>query len=391
MKRFLSAKCRDIRPSLMMKMAAMAEGVEGCIDLTLGEPDISTPKAICRALYDSAERGETHYAPGMGIPGLRIAISGYWKRRYGMDYSPDEIFVTTGGSQASHLAMQACLDPGDEVIIPEPFFTFYEQHVLQAGGVPVYCMSGMENAFLPDPEKIEAGISKRTKAIIINSPCNPTGAVFPLGLMKEISRIASKHDLLVISDELYEAFVYGVPHIPFASLPGMKERTITIGGMSKSYAMTGWRIGYAMGSPTILRAMQVTGVPQTISVNTMVQKASEFALNNCEDAVGEITSLFKKRVKTAYEKFKDVPGIKTAEPKGSFYLFLDVSGTGMDGEEFADRALREAKVVTIPGASFGPDCRNYVRIACTVPEEMLEEASLRIRKMLSKFRTVFPA
>jgi len=375
----------------MMKMAAMAEGIEGCIDLTLGEPDIPTPETICLALYDAAKRGETHYAPGMGIPGLRIAISGYWKRRYGMDYSPDEIFVTTGGSQASHLAMQACLDPGDEVIIPEPFFTFYEQHVLQAGGVPVYCMSGMENAFLPDPEKIEAGISKRTKAIIINSPCNPTGAVFPLGLMKEISRIASKHDLLVISDELYEAFVYGVPHIPFASLPGMKERTITIGGMSKSYAMTGWRIGYAMGSPTILRAMQVTGVPQTISVNTMVQKASEFALNNCEDAVGEITSLFKKRVKTAYEKFKDVPGIKTAEPKGSFYLFLDVSGTGMDGEEFADRALREAKVVTIPGASFGPDCRNYVRIACTVPEEMLEEASLRIRKMLSKFRTVFPA
>ena len=368
----------------MMKMAAMAEGIEGCIDLTLGEPDIPTPENICNALYEAAKRGDTHYAPGMGIPGLRSAISGYWKRRYGIDYSPDEIFVTTGGSQASHLAMQACLDPGDEVIILEPFFTFYEQQVLQAGGVPVYCMSGVENAFLPDPEKIEAGISKKTKAIIINSPCNPTGAVFPVELLDDIAGIASRHDLLVISDELYEAFVYGVPHVPFASLPRMKERTITIGGMSKSYAMTGWRIGYAMGSPAILKAMQVTGVPQTISVNTMVQKASEFALNNCDDAVGEITSLFKKRVKFAYEKFKDLPGINTAEPKGSFYLFLDVSGAGMDGEEFADRALREAKVVTIPGASFGPGCGNYVRIACTVSEEMLEEASQRILKILLK-------
>lgn len=384
MKRFLSAKCRDIRPSLMMKMAAMAEGIEGCIDLTLGEPDIPTPKAICDALYEAAKSGDTHYAPGMGISGFRSAISGYWKRKYGIDYSPDEILVTTGGSQASHLAMQACLDPGDEVIILEPFFTFYEQQVLQAGGVPVYCMSGADEGFLPDPEKIESSISRKTKAIIINSPCNPTGAVFPFELLNEISRICSKYDLLVISDELYEAFVYGVPHIPFVSLPGMKERTITIGGMSKSYAMTGWRIGYAMGSPLILKAMQVTGVPQTISVNTMVQKASEFALNNCDDAVGEISSLFGKRVKFAYEKFNDLPGIKTAEPKGSFYLFLDVSGTGMDGEEFADRALGEAKVVTIPGASFGSDCGDHVRIACTVPEDMLEAASLRIRKMLSK-------
>ena len=384
LKRFLAAKCRDIRPSLMMKMAAMAEGIEGCIDLTLGEPDIPTPKTICDALYEAAKRGDTHYAPGMGIPGLRSAISGYWKRKYGIDYSPDEILVTTGGSQASHLAMQECLDPGDEVIILEPFFTFYEQQVLQAGGVPVYCMSGADEGFLPDPEKIESSISRKTKAIIINSPCNPTGAVFPFELLNEISRICSKYDLLVISDELYEAFVYGVPHLPFASFPGMKERTITIGGMSKSYAMTGWRIGYAMGSPLILKAMQVTGVPQTISVNTMVQKASEVALNNCDGTVEEIRSLFRKRVKFAYEKFKDLPGIKTAEPKGSFYLFLDVSGAGMDGEEFADRALREAKVVTIPGASFGPDCGDYVRIACTVPEDMLEAASLRIRKMLSK-------
>lgn len=365
-----------------MKMAAMAEGVPDSIDLTLGEPDIPTPQIICSALYEAAKNGETHYAPGMGIPGLRVAISNYWKRRYNLNYSTDEIFVTTGGSQASYLAMQACLDPGDEVILLEPFFTFYEEQVLQAGGVPIYCMSGVENDFLPDPEKIESKICKRTKALIINSPCNPTGAVFPPELLAKMSHIASKHDLLVISDELYEALTYDMPHLPFASLPGMKERTITIGGMSKSYAMTGWRLGYAMGSPALLRAMQVTGVCHTLSVNTMVQRASEFALNNCDGKLKEIASLFKDRVKFAYENFKSLPGIKTVEPKGSFYLFLDVSGTGLDGEEFADKVLKEAGVVTIPGGSFGPHCKNYIRIACTVPKEMLKEASQRIKKIL---------
>jgi len=186
----------------------------------------------------------------------------------------------------------------------------------------------------------------------------------------------------VISDELYEAFAYDVPHVPFASLPGMKERAITIGGMSKSYAMTGWRIGYAMGPHVLLKAMQLTGVPHTISVNTMVQRASEFALDNCDDIVREISSLFRDRVNFSYEKFRNLPGIKTAEPKGSFYLFLDVSETGMDGEEFADKVLKEAGVVTIPGASFGPGCGNYVRIACTVPVDMIEEASQRIRNIL---------
>lgn len=368
----------------MMKMAAMAEGIDGCIDLTLGEPDIPTPADICEALFNAARNGDTHYAPGMGIPGLRRAISEYWKRSYGLNYSSDEIFVTNGGSQSLYLAMQACLDPGDEVIILEPFFTFYEHHVLQAGGVPVYCMSGAEEGFIPDPERIRSKISKRTKAIIINSPCNPTGAVFSSELLAEIAAIASNHDLLVISDELYEAFVYDVPHIPVASLPGMKGRTLTIGGMSKSYAMTGWRVGYAMGGTEILKAMQMTGVPQTISVNTMSQRASEFALNNCDGTVAETALLFRKRVKFAYEKFKKLPGIKTVEPRGSFYLFLDVSGTGMDGKEFAERALKEAKVVTIPGTSFGPNCDAYIRIACTTTHDRLEEASERIKKILEK-------
>jgi len=382
MRELIAKRYRDIKPSSMMRMASLAANVADSIDLTLGEPDISTPPEICEALFKAAISGATHYAPGMGLLGLRSAISDYWARRYGLSYGADEIFVTTGGSQASFLALQACIDPGDEVVILEPCFTFYEQQVLQAGGVPVYCLSGIDNAFIPDPDEIESKITPKTKALIVNSPCNPTGAVFPRGTMEALARIAVKHDLVVVSDELYEAFTYSSAHIPFASLPGMKDRTIMIGGMSKSYAMTGWRIGYAMGDAGFLKTMQIIGVVQIISVNTMVQMASEFALRNCDARVREIADLFSRRVASAYEAFSAIPGIRTIRPGGSFYLFLDVLGTGMDGTDFAVRMLRDAGVVVIPGDSFGPHCGGYVRIACTVCEEKMREAAHRIKDIL---------
>lgn len=382
MKNFIAKKYSDIKPSSMMRMAALAAGIKNSIDLTLGEPDISTPPEICEALCDAAKAGHTHYATGMGLAGLRSAISEYWTRKYGLTYTAENVFVTTGGSHASLLSMMACLDPGDEVIILEPFFTFYEQHILQAGGVPVFCMSGAESGFIPDPEKIERKITSRTKAIIVNSPCNPTGAVFQTETLEGIAKLAVKYNLIVVSDELYESFVYSGSHIPFASLPGMKDRTITIGGLSKSYAMTGWRIGYAISDASILNAMQVIGVVHTISVNTMVQMASEFAIRNCDTRINEIVALFRKRAMSAAEIFGSLPGIRTAVPHGSFYLFLDVSGTNMDGEQFAVKMLKEAGVVLIPGNSFGPHCHSYVRIACTVSEARMQEAADRMKKIL---------
>ena len=383
MKRFISERYKNITPSSMMRMAALDSSVEGAIDLTLGEPDIPTPEAICESLAQSANRGETHYAPGMGLADLRKAVSDYWKRKYGLMYGADEIFVTVGGSQASSLVFQVTLERGDEVIIPEPFFTFYEQQVLQAGGVPIYCMSTFEEGFVPNPKRLESLITPNTKAVIINSPCNPTGAVFPKNVLLEIASAVKRHDLLVISDELYEGFSYFVPHTPFASLPDMKERTVTIGGLSKSYAMTGWRIGYAMADSALLKTMQNVAVVQTLSVNTMVQKAAEYALNNCDCEAERISAIFRNRVTRGYEFFSKLPGIKCSRPGGSFYLFLDVTDTGMSGEDFAVKMLKEAKVVTIPGDSFGPHCGNYVRIACTVSEELMEEASKRIRRVLS--------
>ena len=366
-----------------MRMAALAAGVDDCIDLTLGEPDVPTPRSICKRLADAAFDGQTHYTPGMGLPELREAIAGYWRRRYGLCYGAGEVFVTTGGSQADFLAMQACLDPGDEALLLEPFFTFYEQHVRQAGGVPVFCMSGAENGFLPDPAAIEKKITPRTKVMLVNSPCNPTGVVFSREILAALAELAVKYDLLVASDELYEAFVYEGEHIPLATLSGMKERTLTIGGMSKSYAMTGWRLGYAMGDPEILKTMQVLGVVQTVCPNTMVQRASEYALNCCSGEVKTITGLFRGRAAAAYEAFSRLPGVRTVRPGGSFYLFLDVSGTGLSGSEFAVKMLTEAKVVTIPGDSFGPDCGDYVRIACTVSEEKLRAAAQSIGRVLA--------
>lgn len=366
----------------MMRMAAAAQNVENCIDLTLGEPDAPTPPEICEALFQAAIEGCTHYAPGLGLIGLRDAISEYWAKKYNLRYGANEIFVTTGGSQASLLAMQAILNPGEEVILLEPFFTFYEQHITQAGGVPLFSMTGLEKHFLPGADEVEAIVTDKTKAIIVNSPCNPTGAVYPRQTLEGLARIAEKHDLLVISDELYEAFVYGAKHIPFATLPGMQERTITIGGMSKAYAMTGWRIGYAMGPAEIIKTMQVIGAPQTICVNTMVQEASEFAIRNCDKRIESMVSLFEKRVQFASELFASIPGLKITKPSGSFYLFIDVAGTGMNGEEFAVKMLEEAGVVTVPGLSFGPHCANYIRVACTVSNETMQEAVERIKAVL---------
>ena len=381
----LSSTIKTIQPSGIRKFFDIVSEMKDAISLGVGEPDFDTPWHIRDEGIYSLEKGRTFYTSNAGLKELKIEIAKYLDRRYGMTYDYNkEIMVTVGGSEAIDIALRAMLDAGDEVIIPQPSYVSYVPCTVLAGGTPVIVELKEENDFRLTAEELEAVITPKTKILIMPFPNNPTGAIMEKADLEAIVQVVKEHDLFVISDEIYSELTYVDKHVSIASFPGMKERTITIGGMSKSYAMTGWRIGYAMGSPAILKAMQVTGVPQTISVNTMVQKASEFALNNCDDAVGEITSLFKKRVKFAYEKFKDLPGIKTAEPKGSFYLFLDVSGAGMDGEEFADRALREAKVVTIPGASFGPGCGNYVRIACTVSEEMLEEASQRILKILLK-------
>lgn len=367
-----------------MRMAIAAQEAGECINLTLGEPDITTPPEICKALCDAVNDGHTHYAPGAGLPSLREAVSSYWKRTYGLDYCTDEIYITTGGSHALNIVLHSILEKGDEVILLEPFFTFYEQNIEQSGGVPVYCMSGSDRAFVPDPAELEKKITPKTKAIILNSPCNPSGVVYNREVLLAIAEIAEKHDLLVISDEIYESYSFSEPHTPFASLPGTRGRTIMIAGLSKAYAMTGWRIGYTMCDKSMKDILQAIGAPHIIGVNTMVQKAAEFALNNCDNRVREISELFKKRVEYAAKEFAKVPGMQVTPAGGGFYLFPNISATGMTGEQFSLEMLHKAKVALIPGESFGPHCSDYVRIACTVSEEKLGEAANRMAEVMKK-------
>ena len=382
---FLSARYQNIEPTFMMRMAALAAQKKDAIDLTLGEPDVATPADICCALAESARRGETHYLSGMGLPSLREAAAAYWAKKYGLGYAADDVLVTTGGSHAIALALQACLDPGDEVIIFEPYFTFYELLVKQAGGAPVFVECSESDGYIPDPAEAEAAVTPKTKIMIINSPCNPTGARYSAETLRGLAAVAERHDLLVISDELYEAFAYDGPHVPVASLPGMMPRTLTIGGFSKSYAMTGWRVGYAMSPDRkLLKAMQAIGVAQVIGPNTMAQHACDYALRNCGAEIAQISELYRKRSAAAAEYFGAIPGVSCVKPGGSFYLFMDVSGTGMDGESFAVKMLNEAGVVMIPGDSFGKKCGNFVRIACTVSEEKLKEAARRVAEALKR-------
>lgn len=366
----------------MMKMFKAASTRTGLINLTLGEPDVPTDQGIVEAARRAGLAGETHYTQSRGHRSLREAITRHWKEKYGLAMDPEEVLVTTGGSQACWLAFQTLLEQGDEVLLLEPYFTFYAQQVRYNQGVPIAVPCRRERGFLPLEEDLRRAVTSRTKAVVINSPCNPSGAVFDRRTLEGIARVAEERDLCVISDELYEAYVFQGSHIPFATLPGMRERTLTIGGFSKSYAMCGWRIGYAMGPEELLKPMDLLAIVQTLSVNGMVQCAAEYALNEGRDVERNIVELYRCRTHFAASLAEKLPGVDAVPPRGAFYLFADVSGTGMDGETFALRMLDEGGVALTPGIAFGEGCGHFIRIACTLDEKRLEEAFSRMEKIL---------
>lgn len=379
----LATPYRNLKPSSMMAMFKEAATRADVINLSLGEPDVPTAPDIVAAAHRAGLRGATHYAPTRGLPKLRNAISDYWKETYGLCYDPEEeILVTAGGSQACHLAFQALLDPGDEAILLEPYFTFYAQQITYVGGKVKAIPCNSEKSFLPDPDTLEKAIGPKTRILVINSPCNPSGAVFDRETLEGLAEIARRHDIFILSDELYESFVFEGEHLPLANLPGMRERTLTVGGFSKSYAMTGWRIGYAMGPQKLVQTMDVLGTVQTLGVNTMTQHAAVHALENCAPFRDRLASLFRERVHFARKLLDDLPGLKVYPAKGSFYLFVDIGETGLDGDRFARLLLDRAGVVVVPGKAFGESCSRFIRIACTVPNETMTRACERIREVL---------
>ncbi len=381
---YLSDRIVTLKPSGIRKYFDISATMKDVISLGIGEPDFTTPPPILKEGILSLERGETHYTANAGILALRQTLSAHLERLYNVQYDPArEIMITVGGSEALFLALTALLNPGDEVIIPTPCFVSYQADVHVAGGVPVEIPSRMENNFSLVPEEIEAAITPLTKVIFIGYPNNPTGAVASLETLTEVARIAEKYDLIVISDEIYDRLVYAGSHVCFPAIPGIKERTLLLGGFSKDYAMTGWRIGYACGPESLISGMLRVHQYLVMSAPSTAQAAALQALRVGEEYVLEMVEEYNRRRKLMVKGFNEL-GLPTFEPGGAFYVFPKVSVTGLDDETFCTRLLQEEHVAMIPGHNFGLGGEGFARASYATSYEKLEKALERIGCFLKR-------
>jgi len=381
---YLSERVATLKPSGIRKFFDIAATMKEVISLGIGEPDFTTPQPILEAGIRSLHNGSPHYTSNAGIMELRQALSLHIDKLYNVSYDPgSEIVITVGGSEALYLAMTALLNPGEEVIIPTPCFVSYQAEVLLAGGVPVEIACCMENNFDLDPAVIEAAVNPRTKAILLSFPNNPTGAVASRATLLEVARIAEEHDLIVISDEIYDRLVYGLPHVCFPTLPNMRKRTILLGGFSKDYAMTGWRIGFAAGPVDLLRAMNRVHQYTIMCAPTTAQEAAVIALTDSEQFVQDMITEYDRRRKLIVGGLNQL-GLPTFEPHGAFYAFPQVSITGLDDETFANRLLQEEHVAVVPGSAFGAGGAGFVRCSYATSYEKIEEALIRIERFVRK-------
>lgn len=383
----ISQRIREISPSGIRRFFDLLASMEGVISLGIGEPDFVTPWRIREAGIFSLEKGYTSYTSNYGLLELREALAAYLAGRYGISYNPRrELLITVGVSEGVDLALRAIVDPGDEVIVQDPSYVSYRPCTVLAGGVLVSVPTNMENDFWVSARDIERRITPRTKAIILGYPNNPTGAVMERGELSKIAEVARRHNLIVISDEIYERLVYGVEHTCFASLLGMRERTILLGGFSKAYAMTGWRIGYAVATEEIIEAMARIHQYTMLCAPRIAQMAALEALRGGDDEVEEMVAEYDQRRRIMVKGLNDI-GLACFEPKGAFYTFPSVKGTGLSSQEFAERLLIEEKVAVIPGSTFGQCGEGHVRCcyATSLPE--IEEALKRMGRFMRKHRT----
>ncbi|MBK8046038.1 MAG: aminotransferase class I/II-fold pyridoxal phosphate-dependent enzyme [Anaerolineales bacterium] len=384
----LSQRVQLVPPSGIRKYFDIAATMDDVISLGIGEPDFVTPPPILQAGINSLQRGHTSYTSNSGIYELREAVVRNLRERYGGHrYDPEtEALITVGVSEAMYLAMQSILDPGDEVIVPQPCFVSYTASVILAGGTVVDIPTYAKDNFFVDPAAVEAAITPRTKALLIGFPSNPTGAVMDMHGMLELARVAEKHDLIVISDEIYDRLVYGDhEHIMFAALPGMAERTIHLGGMSKDYAMTGWRIGYALGPETLLGAMRKIHQYLIMSAPTTGQEAALAAFNDpaTEEYVQQMVASYDLRRRLIVSGLNSI-GLACFEPKGAFYAFPSVRITGMNEHEFCEKLLVEEHVAVIPGSAFGQGGEGHVRCAYAASVDNIEQALERMERFVRR-------
>lgn len=384
MREWVSRRMAAVPPSAIRRFFDILNTMEDVISLGIGEPDFVTPEHICQAGVDSLHAGCTSYSSNAGSLELRELIAAKLDELYGIVYDPEtEVVVTVGASEAITDFMIAVLDPGDEVIIPQPCFVSYVPSVLFAGGQPVIVDAHYENDFAVTANEIEAAITDRTKVLFLSYPSNPTGAVVSREEMLRIADVAKRHDLLVLSDEIYDRLVYGMEHVSVASLPDMWERTVHVGGFSKSYAMTGWRIGYIAGPRRAIEPVAKVHQYAIMCASTMAQHAAIAAIRDGEPDVRRMVAEYDRRRRVIVNGFNDI-GLPTFEPRGAFYCFPRISSTGLSDSEFAERLLVEERVAMVPGSAFGATGKGHVRACYATSMDEIEEALVRVRRFVAR-------
>lgn len=376
----LSALSRAIAPTLSRQLFMMAKQYDDVIDFTLGDPDVPTPKSICDAAYNAAINGKTHYAPNAGLPALREAIAKQVSKESGIDYTANNVAVTIGATEAAYLSFMACINPGDEVIILAPYWVQYENIVKLLGGKPVIIDTFKED-FEPDLNVIHKAINDRTKAIVVNSPNNPSGYVYNDAFLKELAEMASSNNILIFDDEAYRSLVYDGEYPSIAKYCG-KEDIVIINSFSKEFAMTGWRVGYIVAEEDFINTVVKFQQNIAVCVSTPNQYAAIEAITNKDKYAGGIKDVFQKRRDVLTKELNKIDGLRFQSPSGTFYAFIDISSTGLDSKSFCFSLLEKQHVAVIPGVAFGEAFDNYIRLAFTLKEDKLVEGINRIREFI---------
>lgn len=380
----LAPAAKAMRPSGIRKFFDLAADMPHCISLGVGEPDFKTPWSVRDAGIRSLELGRTKYTANSGLKELRGEICNYLQRRFDLHYKEENVLVTVGGSEAIDLTIRAVVQPGDEVIIPEPCFVCYEPITQLTGGVPVHIATRAEDQFRLTADQLRAAITPRTKLLIFPYPNNPTGAVMSAAEMEEIAAVLRETNVLVLSDEIYSELTYGLDrHVSIASLPGMAERTIVVNGFSKSYAMTGWRLGYAAGPAPLVKVMTKIHQSCIMSAPTTSQYAAITALRQCDDQIEMMRDEYNRRRRYVVKALNEM-GLTCFEPRGAFYVFPSIQISGLTSSEFCEQLLREKEVAIIPGSAFGASGEGYARISYAYSVDHLQTAMKRIRDFLTE-------
>ncbi len=383
--KLMSRNVRSLQPSGIRRFFDILDTMKDAISLGIGEPDFVTPWHIREAGVYSLEQGFTKYTSNAGLSRLRAAVSDYLRRRFDIDYAPDRVFITVGGSEAIDLCVRAMLDPGDEVVIPVPSFVCYGPLVTMAGGVPVYVETRAENEFRLTADELRSAITPRTKLLVLPYPNNPTGAILERGDLEAIAEVLRDTDIMVLSDEIYAELTYGQHHVSPCNIPELYERTLLVNGFSKAYAMTGWRLGYVCGPEPIMKQMLKIHQYGIMSAPTTSQYAAIEALRCGDGDIETMRSSYDKRRRLMLKGLRGL-GLECFEPRGAFYMFPKIGGFGLSSDEFCTEFLREEKVAIIPGTAFGPGGEGYARVCYASSVENIETAISRLGGFLGRLR-----